>query len=115
MIGHDSGAEPIGPLELYNEGISTLKKNQWPQLHLNAVDKELFTAAVKDIIKQPLTFTMGGGGGGGGETEDGDSDGGQDDENDGDDCDGDSIVVDDDIHEGSTADFEAVREREQFF
>ena len=52
-------------------------------------------------------------GGGGGETEDGDSDdGGQDDENDGDDCDGDSIVVDNDIHEGSTADFEAVRERE---
>ena len=48
----------------------------------------------------------------GGETEDGDSDGGQDDENDGDDCDGDSIVVDNDIHEGSTADFEAVRERE---
>ena len=37
MIGHDSGAEPIGPLELYNEGISTLKKNQLPQLHLNAV------------------------------------------------------------------------------
>ena len=106
MIGHDSGAEPIGPLELYNKGVSTLKKNQWPQLHLNAVDKELFTAAVKDIIKRPLTFTMGGG-----ETEDGDSDGGQDDENDGDDCDGDSIVVDDDIHEGSTADFETVRER----
>ena len=51
-------------------------------------------------------------GGGGGETEDGDSDGGQDD-NDGDDCDGDSIVVDNDIHEGSTADFEAVRERER--
>ena len=48
------------------------------------------------------------------ETEDGDSDGGHDDENDGDDCDGDSIVVDDDIYEGSTADFEAVREREQF-
>ena len=111
MIGHDSGAEPMGPLELYNEGISTLKKNHLPQLHLNAVDKELFTAAVKDIIKQPLTFTMGVGGGGG-ETEDGDSDGGQDDENDGDDCDGDSIVVDNDIHEGSTADFEAVRERE---
>ena len=53
---------------------------------------------------------MVGEGGGGGEIEDGDSDGGQDDENDGDDCDGDSIVVDD-IHEGSTADFEAVRER----
>ena len=52
-------------------------------------------------------------GGDGGETEDGDSDGGQDDENDGDDCDGDSIVVDNDIHEGSTADFEAVRERER--
>ena len=34
MIGHDSGAEPIGPVELYNEGISTLKKNQWPLLHL---------------------------------------------------------------------------------
>ena len=62
MIGHDGGAEPIGSLELYNEGISTLKKNQLPQLHLNAVDKELFTAAVKDIIKQPLTFTIGGGG-----------------------------------------------------
>ena len=59
---NDSGAQLIGPLELYNEGISTLKKNQLPQLHLNAVDKELFTAAVKDIIKQPLTFTIGGGG-----------------------------------------------------
>ena len=47
------------------------------------------------------------------ETEDGDSDGGHDDENDDDDCDGDSIVVDDDIYEGSTADFEAVRERER--
>ena len=46
------------------------------------------------------------------ETEDGDSDGGLDDENDDDEWDGDSIVVDDDIHEGSTADFEAVRERE---
>ena len=50
--------------------------------------------------------------GGGGETEDGDSDGGHDDENDDDDCDGDSIIVGDDIHDGSTADFEAVRERE---
>ena len=105
---NDSGAEPIGPLERYNEGISTLKKNQLPQLHLNAVDMELFTVAVKDIIKQPLTFTKGGWGeGGGGETEDGDSDGGHDDENDDDDCDGDSIYVDDDIHGGSTADFEA--------
>ena len=61
--------------------------------------------AVKDIIKRPMTFTMG-------ETEDGDSDGGYDDENDDDDCDGDSIVVDDDINDGSTADVEAVRERE---
>ena len=60
---NDSGAQLIGPLELYNEGISTLKKNQLPQLHLNSVDKELFT--VKDIIKQPLTFTMGVVGGGG--------------------------------------------------
>ena len=67
---NDSGAEPIGPLERYNEGISTLKKNQLPQLHLNAVDKELFTVAVKDVIKQPLTFTMGGGVGCGGETDD---------------------------------------------
>ena len=41
-----------------------------PQLHLNAVDKELFTVAVKDVIKQPLTFTMGGGVGCGGETDD---------------------------------------------
>ena len=41
-----------------------------PQLHLNAVDKELFTVAVKDVIKQPLTFTMGGGVGRGGETDD---------------------------------------------
>ena len=62
--------------------------------------------AVKDIIKRPMTFTMG-------ETEDGDSDGGYDDENDDDDCDGDSIVVDDDINDGSTADVEAVRERER--
>ena len=61
---NDSGAEPIGPLERYNEGNSTLKKNQLPQLHLNAVDMELFTVAVKDIIKQPLTFTKGCGGGG---------------------------------------------------
>ena len=27
---HNSDAEPIGPLELYYEGISTLKKNQLP-------------------------------------------------------------------------------------
>ena len=66
-------------------------------LSYNAFGKELFTVPVKDIIKQPWTFTMG-------ETEDGDSD----DENDDDDCDGDSIVVDDDIHDGSTADVEAV-------
>ena len=46
------------------------------------------------------------------ETEDGNSDGGHDDENDDDDCDGDSIVVDDDIHEGSTVELEAVKERE---
>ena len=41
---------------------------------------KLFTVAVKDIIKQPLTCTFA-------ETEDGDS-----------------YVVDDDIHDGSTAD-----------
>ena len=77
---------PICSLELCDEGISTLKKNQLPQLHSSAFDMKLFTVAVKDIIKQPLTFTFG-------ETEDGD-----------DDCDGDSYVVDDDIHDGSTAD-----------
>ena len=71
---------------LCNEGISTLKKNQLPQLHSSAFDMKLFTVAVKDIIKQPLTFTFG-------EAENGD-----------DDCDGDSYVVDDDIHDGSTAD-----------
>ena len=44
-------------------------------------------------------------------TEDGDSDDGHNDENDDDDCNGDSIVVDDDIHDGRTADVEAVCER----
>ena len=58
----------------------------------------------KQFSRKKLDFWMS-------ETEDGDSDGGHDDENDDDDCDGDSIVVDDDIHEGSTVDFEAVRER----
>ena len=53
------------------------------QLHPNAFDKGLFTVAVKDIIKQPMTFTRR-------ETEDHDSDGGHDDKDDDDDCDGDN-------------------------
>lgn len=57
--------------------------------------------AVEDIIKQPMTFNIG-------ETEDGDSDGGLDDEDDNDDCDSDYIHSD-----GSTADVDAVRERER--
>ena len=48
--------------------------------------------ATKDIIKH----------------EDGDNDSGHDD-----DCNGDSIVVDNDIHDCGTADVEAVRERER--
>ena len=67
--------------------------------------------AVKDIIKQPMTFTMS-------ETEDDHSDGGHDDEyvdDDDDDCDGDNKnVVNDDIHDGSTAGVDAVREGRQF-
>ena len=53
------------------------------QLHPNAFDKGLFTVAVKDIIKQPMTFTKR-------ETEDDDSDRGHDDKDDDDDCDGDN-------------------------
>ena len=84
---NDSDAEPIGPLELYYEVISSLKKNQLPQLHPNTFEKRLFTVALKDIIKQPMTFTPS-------ETEDEHSDGGHDDEDiDDDDCDGDNIML----------------------
>ena len=53
----DSDAEPIGPLEHYYEGISTLKKKQLPYIRY-AFDKGLFTVAAKDVIKQHMTFTM---------------------------------------------------------
>ena len=53
------------------------------QLYPNSFDRGLFTVAVKDIIKQPMTFTKR-------ETEDDDSDGGHDDEVDDDDCHGDN-------------------------
>ena len=56
------------------------------QLHPNSFDKGLFTVAVKEIIKQPMTFTKR-------ETEDDDSDGGHDDEDDDDDCNGDNAML----------------------
>ena len=59
--------------------------------------------AVKDIIKQPMTFTKR-------ETEDDDSDGGHDDEVDDDDCHAIMQVVDDYNLDGSTADGDAVRQ-----
>ena len=84
---NDSDAEPIGLLELYYEVISSLKKNQWPQLHPNAFDKRLFTVAVTDIIKQPMTFTVS-------ETEVDHSNGGHDEDVDNDDDgDGDNIML----------------------
>ena len=51
----DSDAEPIGPLELYSEGISTLKKKQLPYIQY-AFDKGLFTVAAKDVIKQYMAL-----------------------------------------------------------
>ena len=62
----DSDAGPIGPLELYYEGISTLKKKQLPYIRYALTrDCSLFSA---DVIKQHMAFTMS-------ETEDDDSDG----------------------------------------
>ena len=54
---NDSDAEPIGPLELHQEGIIGLKKRQLPYIQY-AFDKELFTVAAKDTIKQYMTFSM---------------------------------------------------------
>ena len=91
----DSDAEPIGPLELYYEGKSTLKKKQLPYIQY-VFDKKLFTVAAKDVIKQHMAFTMS-------ETEDDDSDGGHDDDDDDDDD------VEDDPG-SSTSDSDAVKE-----
>ena len=54
----DSDAEPIGPLELYYEGISSLKKKQVSYIRC-AFDKGLFIVAAKDVIKQHMAFAMG--------------------------------------------------------
>ena len=55
---NDSDADrPIGPLELHQEGIIGLKKRQLPYIQY-AFDKELFTVAAKDTIKQYMTFSM---------------------------------------------------------
>ena len=94
----DSDAKPIGPLELYYEGISTLKKKQLPYIRY-ALDKGLFTVAAKDVIKQHMAFTTS-------ETENDDSDGGHEfDDNDDDDDDN----VEDDPG-GSTSDSDTVKE-----
>ena len=94
----DSDAEPIGPLELYCEGISTLKKKQLPYIRY-AFDKVLFTVAAKDVIKQHMAFTM---------SETDDSDGGHDYDDEDDDGNGDNNVEDD--PDGSTSDSDAVTE-----
>lgn len=73
------------------------------QLNPNAFNKGLFTVAVKDIIKQPMTLTKR-------ETEDDDSDGGHDDKDDDDDCDGDNASCFCYNLDGSTADGDAVRQ-----
>ena len=96
----DSDAEPIGLLELYYEGISTLKKKQLPYTRY-AFDNGLFTVAAKDIIKQHMAFTMS-------ETEGDDSNGGHDFDDDNDDGNGDNNVEDD--PGGSTSDSDAVKE-----
>ena len=96
----DSDAEPIGPLELYYEGISTLKKKQLPCIRY-AFDKELFTVSAKDVIKQQMAFTMS-------KTENDDSDGGHGFDDDDDDGNGDNNVEDD--LSGSTSDSDAVKE-----
>ena len=93
----DSDAEPIGPLEHYYEGISTLKNKQLPYIRY-AFDKGLFTVAAKNVIKQHMAFTMS-------ETEDDDSDGGHDYDDD-DDGNGDNNV--EDVPDGSTSDSDAV-------
>ena len=96
----DSDAEPIGSLELYYEGISTLKKKQLPYIRY-AFDKGLFTVTAKDVMKQHMAFTMS-------ETEDDDSDGGHNFDGD-DDDDGNGDNVEDDPG-GSTSDSDAVKE-----
>ena len=101
----DSDAEPIEPLELYCEAISTLKKKQLPYVRY-AFDKGLFTVAAKDFIKRPVAFTLS-------ESEEDDSDGGHDfddddDDDDDDDGNGDNNVEDD--PGGSTSDSDAVKE-----
>ena len=95
----DRDAEPIGPLELYCEAISTLKKKQLPYVRY-AFDEGLFTVAAKDFIKRHVPFTLS-------ESEDDDSDGGHDFDDD-DDGNGDNNVEDD--PGGSTSDSDAVKE-----
>ena len=98
----ESNAEPsIGPLELYYEGISALKRKQLPYIRY-AFDKGLFTEAAKDAIKQHMAFTMR-------ETEDDDSDGGHDFDDDDDEDDDDGGDVEDDPAD-STSDPDAVKE-----
>ena len=97
----DSDAEPIAPLELYYEGMSTLKKKQLPYFRYALTrDCSLFTA---HVIKQHMAFTMS-------ETEDDDSDRGHDfdDDDDDDDGNGDNDVEDD--PRGSTCGSDAVKE-----
>ena len=77
---NDSDAEPIGPLELHQEGIIGLKKRQLHYIQY-AFDKELFTVAAKDTIKQYMTFSMS-------EIEEDDSDGSSADARDGSSADG---------------------------
>ena len=93
--------EPLDPLELYYEGISTLNKKQLPYMYIRyAFGKGLFTVAAKDVIKEHMAFTMN-------ETEDDDSDGGHGHDDDDDDGNGDNVEDDPD---GSTSDSDAVRE-----
>ena len=98
----DSDAEPIGPLELYYEGISALKKKQLPYIRYALTrDCSLFTA---HLIKQHTAFTMS-------KTEDDDSDGGHDfDDDDDDDDDGNGDNNGEDDPGGSTSDSNAVKE-----
>ena len=92
----DSDAKPISPLELYYEGISTLKKKQLPYIRY-AFDKGLFTVVAKDVIKQHMAFATS-------ETENDDSDGGHEFHDD------DDEDEDEDDPGGSTFDSDTVKE-----
>ena len=104
----DTDAEPIGPLELNYEGISTLKKKQLPYIRYALIrDCSLFTA---HIIKQHMPFAMS-------KTEDDDMDGGHDfdDDDDHHDDDGNGVNDVEDDPGGSTSDSDAIKEIGQFF